>query len=91
MYRYELSDVHWAQMASFFPDCYHSGRAGHPWKAHRPLVNGILWRLPTGAPWADVPERSGPWKTGYNRFIAIFKCLRPDTHNAETTPGGRVE
>jgi hypothetical protein len=24
-------------------------------------------------------------------IIAIFKCLRPDTHNAETTPGGRVE
>ncbi len=68
MYRYELSDVEWAQIASFFPDCYHYGRAGHPWKAHRPLVNGILWRLHTGAPWADVPERYGPWKTVYDRF-----------------------
>jgi hypothetical protein len=27
---------------------------------------------------------------GANAFIAIFKCLRPDTHNAETTPGGRA-
>src|SRR5215470_4870232 len=43
-------------------------QAGHPWKEHRPLVNGILWHLHTGAPWPDTPERYGPWQTVYDRF-----------------------
>jgi len=68
MDRYELTDGQWEQIAPFFPDCYHHGRAGHPWKNHRPLVNGILWHLHTGAPWPDTPERYGPWQTVYDRF-----------------------
>jgi transposase len=68
MYRYELTDTQWEQIAAFFPDRYHHGGAGHPWKAHRPIVNGILWHLHTGAPWPDLPERYGPWKTVYDRF-----------------------
>src|SRR6185436_1830866 len=38
------------------------------WKAHRPLVNGILWHIHTGAPWPDTPQRYGPWQTVYDRF-----------------------
>ena len=68
MYRYELTDGQWEQIAPFFPDRYHHGGAGHPWKAHRPLVNGILWHLHTGAPWPDTPERYGPWQTVYDRL-----------------------
>ncbi len=26
------------------------------------------WRLATGVPWRDLPERFGPWKTVYSRF-----------------------
>ena len=68
MHRYDLSDAQWRVIEPFFPDCYHQGGPGHPWKDHRPLVNGILWHLHTGAPWPDVPERYGPWKTVYDRF-----------------------
>jgi transposase len=25
------------------------------------VVNGILWKLATGVPWRDLPERYGPW------------------------------
>ncbi len=32
------------------------------------MLNGILWILRTGAPWGDLPERYGPWQTGYSRF-----------------------
>ncbi|GHE81447.1 hypothetical protein GCM10018771_73270 [Streptomyces cellulosae] len=28
----------------------------------------MLWRLRTGAPWRDLPERFGPWQTVYERF-----------------------
>ena len=32
------------------------------------MVDGILWRLATGAPWRDLPERFGPWASVYARF-----------------------
>jgi transposase len=68
MHRYDLTDAQWALIEPFFPDRYHHGKAGHPWNDHRPLVNGTLWHLHTGAPWPDVPERYGPWQTVYDRF-----------------------
>jgi transposase len=68
MYRYDLTDAQWEGVQPFFPDCYHGGKAGHPWNDHRPLVNGILWHLHTGAPWPDTPQRYGKWKTVYDRF-----------------------
>jgi transposase len=33
------------------------------------VLNGILWRLRTGAPWRDVPVRYGPWQTCYDRYV----------------------
>jgi transposase len=68
MYRFDLTDAEWERIAPFFLDRYHHGQPGHPWKDHRPLVNGILWHLHTGAPWPDTPERYGPWQTVYDRF-----------------------
>ncbi len=41
---------------------------GRPAKDHRLIVEGILWRLRTGAPWRDLPERYGPWQSVYTRF-----------------------
>lgn len=41
---------------------------GRPNHDHRTIVNGIIWRLRTGAPWRDLPERYGPWQTVYSRF-----------------------
>lgn len=34
----------------------------------RMTLEGILWRLRTGAPWRDLPVTFGPWKTVYNQF-----------------------
>jgi transposase len=68
MYRFDLTDAQWERIASFFPERFHHGHAGHPWKDHRPLINGILWHLHSGAPWRDTPERYGPWQTVYDRF-----------------------
>src|SRR5262245_19328045 len=68
MYRFDLTDDQWGRIEPFFPDRYHHGKAGHPWTDHRPLVNGVLWHLHTGAPWPDTPGRYGPWQTVYDRF-----------------------
>lgn len=42
-------------------------RRSRPWKDHRTVVNGVLWRTRTGSPWRDLPESYGCWKTVYNR------------------------
>ncbi|SCE44339.1 Putative transposase of IS4/5 family, partial [Streptomyces sp. IgraMP-1] len=31
------------------------------------MVNGVLFRVRTGVPWRDLPERYGSWKTVYER------------------------
>ena len=66
--RYELSQRQWERIAPLLPHPTHHGGRGHPWKPHRPLLNGILWICHTGAPWRDLPERYGPWQTVYDRF-----------------------
>ena len=45
-----------------------TGLAGRPWKPHRNVIDGILFVLQTGIPWADLPEEFGKFKTVYNRF-----------------------
>ena len=32
------------------------------------MLNGIFHHLRSGSPWADLPERYGPYTTVYNRF-----------------------
>lgn len=32
------------------------------------MIKGILRKLRTGAPWRDLPERYGPWKTCHERL-----------------------
>ena len=54
----DLTDVQWKMMDDLIPEPMRrrDGR-GRPWKDRRAVLNGILWVLRTGAPWADVPER----------------------------------
>jgi transposase len=68
MHRYELSDRQWARIEPLLPHRTHHDKPGHPFHDHRPILNGILWILHTGAPWRDLPERYGPWETVYSRF-----------------------
>jgi|TARA_Y100000294_G_scaffold27703_1_gene23412 transposase len=41
---------------------------GRPRKPPRPILNGILWILRTGAQWADLPDRYPPYQTCHRRF-----------------------
>ena len=68
MRRHELTDRQWNQIEALFPQRARPGKAGRPPSDHRPIVNGILWVLHTGAPWRDLPERYGPWETVFYRF-----------------------
>ena len=64
--RGELTDAAWAVIEPLLP---RNGGRGKPWADHRRVINGILWRLRTGAPWRDLPERYGPWQTCHARFV----------------------
>jgi transposase len=64
--RHELTDEQWARLAPLLPP--ERPATGRPNHDHRTIINGIVWRLRTGAPWRDLPERYGPWQTVYSRF-----------------------
>ena len=63
--RGELTDRAWTRIAPFLPQ---NGERGGQWRDHRTVVNGILGKLRTGAPWRDLPERYGPWQTCADRL-----------------------
>jgi transposase len=66
MRRRELSDAQWRMIADLMP---RSGRRGGGRRRdHRQVVNGLMWKLATGAQWRDRLERHGPWQTLYERF-----------------------
>ena len=62
--RYELSDFEWSIIQPLLPD----KPRGVPRADDRKVLNGIYWRLRTGSPWADIPERYGLATTCANRF-----------------------
>ena len=64
--RGELTDAAWAVIEPLLPQ---RGTRGKPWADHRRVINGILWKLRTGAPWRDLPERYGPWQTCHSRLV----------------------
>ena len=66
MARTELTDTQWERLQPLLPP--KKPRMGRPSKDHRTVINGILWILRTGAPWRDLPERYGSWKTISSRF-----------------------
>jgi transposase len=66
MRRYELTDEQWLRIEDMFPA--NKGKRGGQWQDHRRVVNGMIWILSSGAPWRDLPERYGSWKTVYDRF-----------------------
>ena len=89
--RHELTDDQWALISDLFPA---QGRGGQ-WSDHRRAIDGMMWRLWTDAPWRDLPEGYGPWKTVYHRFNAsrktglidrILECLQ-----ARLNAGGLID
>ena len=66
MKRHELTDPQWELLAPLFPP--RPRKRGGQGKDDRTILNGIFWRLQSGAPWRDLPRRYGPWQTAYDRF-----------------------
>src|SRR5438128_12615893 len=63
--RYELTDGEWLIIGPLLPN----RPRGVPRVDDRRVLNGIFWRMRSGSPWAEIPERYGPSTTCYNRFV----------------------
>jgi transposase len=68
-YTRDLTDEQWETLDPLIPKPRRrrDGR-GRPWKSRRSVMNGVLWVLRTGAPWADLPERYPSFQTCHRRF-----------------------
>jgi transposase len=68
-YKSDLTDPQWVLLDSLIPEpSRRKDRRGRPWKDRRAVLDGILWVLRTGAPWAALPNRYPPYQTCHRRF-----------------------
>ena len=64
--RADLTDAQWETLEPLLPRVKKPGRP--PTWTKRQLIDGIRWRVRTGAPWRDVPDRYGRWQSVYGLF-----------------------
>jgi transposase len=72
MVREELTDAQWEQLRPLLPP--QKPQTGRPNNEHRTVLSGIVWILRTGAPWHELPERFGSYKTVSSRFYRWRKA-----------------
>ena len=60
-----LNDDQWARIEPMLASS--DGVRGRPFRDHRQVIEGIIYRFRTGIPWRDVPECFGPWQTVWKR------------------------
>ncbi len=95
MHRHELTDSQWAQLQPLL----RKSTGPRAKLGDRNFINAVVWRVKTGVPWRDLPERFGPWKTVYNRFTRwaglgrweeIFKRLQLEPDDLGSLVDGSI-
>jgi transposase len=64
--RHDLTDGQWQLLEPLLPRPKKAGRP-RTW-SKRQLIDGIRWRVRTGAPWRDVPDYYGHWRSVYGLY-----------------------
>lgn len=83
-----LSEAQWSQIQPLLPVHKPSANGGRPRAPDRACLEGLLWMLRTGAPWADLPgafpspstcwrrlsgwEADGTWERIWRSFLATL-------------------
>jgi transposase len=93
MHRGDLTNAQWERLQPLLPP--QKPKTGRPAVDHRRVLNGMLWVLRTGAPWHDLPERYGPWRTVASRFYrwqraGVFQQLF-DTLKQQADAAGQLD
>lgn len=60
-----LSDEQWERIAPLMPSS--DGVKSRPFRDHRQVVEGVIYRFRTGIAWRDLPASFGPWQTVWKR------------------------
>src|SRR4028119_303928 len=60
-----LSGADWARLEPLLPSS--AGVRGRPFRDHRQVLEGIVFRYRTGCAWRDLPAEFGPWQTVWKR------------------------
>lgn len=60
-----LTDAQWARISPLMPSS--DGKPGKPFRDHRQVTDGIIYRYRTGVSWRDLPAEFGPWQTVWKR------------------------
>jgi transposase len=93
MHRGDLTNVPWERLHPRLPPP--QPQTGRPAVDHRRILTGIWWVLRTGAPWHDLPERYGPWRTVASRFYRWRKAgvfqQRFDALNQQADATGQLD
>jgi len=64
----ELTNEQWLILKPLIPLTINTSKRGRPRLPDRPVLNGILWILRTGARWKDLPKEFPPYQTCHRRF-----------------------
>ncbi|WP_428841812.1 IS5 family transposase [Gordonia polyisoprenivorans] len=66
MSRFQVfTDEQWLLLEAVLPSS--DGVRGRPFRDHRQVIEGIVYRARTGCPWRDLPAEFGPWQTVWKR------------------------
>jgi transposase len=72
----DLTEAQWAILDTLIPKpAPRRDRRGRLWKDRRTVLNGILWVLRTGAPWAHVPDGKTVVRGGYRKSRAFYRAF----------------
>jgi transposase len=66
-----FTDEQWARIEPQLPST--NGKQSRPFRDHRQVLNGIVYRLRTGCPWRDLPAEFGPWQTVWKRHARFSR------------------
>ncbi len=71
----KLTNAQWATIEAVIPEQKRGPNgSGRPAQPARAVLNGILWVLRTGAPWADLPSQYPSYQTCHRRFQSWVKA-----------------
>jgi len=65
---WRVDDVLWAHLAPLLVVDKPRKKSGRPRTDDRPLFDGVLWMISTGAQWKTMPPEFGPKSTVHQRF-----------------------
>lgn len=63
-----LTNVQWEKIEDLFARPKYLDKRGPKRKDNRPIFDGVLWILKTGAQWNELPKKYGAYQTVHRRY-----------------------